>query len=182
LAKCTLDSSDPKFTILGNASDADLQNGLSELRATLAKDHKLSHFVCQPMKKFPAYQNKIWKWDFAPSGDRSSTRKGWRLFAYVPNPQAREPILARAFVCWDKSEEPKGNPAKFLAGVLKKFLAETIEIQKTEDRFRRQTHPDGRIISLCHECCEVVFSIDDSEADLAEDTHECHQGISTDIF
>jgi hypothetical protein len=173
LAKCTLDTTDPKFRILGNAGDADIQAGLDELRSNLAKDHKLCHFFSQPMKKFPAYQNKIWKWDFAPTGDRSSTRKGWRLFAYVSNPHGPEPILARAFVCYDKNQEPKGNPTKFLADVLKKFLAEAIKIEKTEIRFRRQIHPDGRVISICYECCELIFSSDDNEADFAEDTHAC---------
>jgi len=173
LAKCTLDTTDPKFRILGNANEADFQAGLDGLRSNLAKDHTLSHFFCQPMKKFPVYQNKIWKWDFAPTGDRSSTRKGWRLLAYVANPQGPEPILAKAFLCYDKNQEPTGNPTKFLAETLKKFLSEVTKVETTEVRFRRQVHPDGRVISICYECCELIFSSDDNDADLAEDTHVC---------
>jgi hypothetical protein len=126
------------------------------------------------MKRLPQFQNKIWKWDFAPSGESSSTRKGWRLFAYVPDPQAPEPIPARAFVCYDKDQEPKGNPAKFLADLLKKFLAETVNLKVEEDRFKRQVDSDGTTISLCLGCWDTVaMSADISEIELAESTHEC---------
>jgi hypothetical protein len=134
---------------------------------------KLAHFVCQPMKGFPAFQNKIWKWDFAPAGDSSGTRKGWRLFAYVPDPNAPEPIPAQAFICYDKDQEPKGNPAKNLAGVLRDFLSSAIAIQPTPDRFRRQTLADERIISICYECYENIFTTNNDEAEIAESTHEC---------
>jgi hypothetical protein len=43
------------------------------------------------------------KWDFEPSGNKSYTRKGWRLYAYVPDPNASEPILAQAFLAYDKN-------------------------------------------------------------------------------
>jgi len=173
LAKCKLGTDHPKFLIRGDASDADLQSGLKELQDKLAKDHKLANFFPQPMKGFPQYQNKIWKWDFAPSGQSSAHRKGWRLFAYVPDPQAAEPIPAEAFVCYDKDQEPKGNPAKFLADVLKDFLTSAIAIQATPDRFRRQTLANGKIVSLCYECCETIFSENNEEADGVEASHEC---------
>jgi hypothetical protein len=98
---------------------------------------------------------------------------GWRLLAYVPNPNGPEPILARAFVCYDKSEESKGDPAKALAKALKKFLSDTRPVELTEDRFRRQVHPDGRTISACFACYEIIFSANDEEADIAEGVHEC---------
>lgn len=173
MGKCDLDLDDPNFCIFGDASDAELQVGLKELQEKLTKDHKLSKFFNQPMQHFPEYQNKIWKWDFAPGGDKSSTRKGWRLFAYVPDARAPEPILARAFLCYDKDQAPKGDHAKFLAGMLKKFLSRVINVEATADRFRRQTNSDGRIISLCYECCDVMFSADEDEATLAEGAHEC---------
>jgi len=171
--KCNLDLGDPHFRIIGNAPDANLQSGLQELKQKVAKDHQLSGFFSQPMKKFPDYQGKIWKWDFAPAGEATSTRKGWRLFAFVPDPKAAEPILARAFVCYDKDHDPGGNPAKYLAGVLKDFLSQTIEVAVTEDRFRRQSMGDGKIVSLCLECYETLFSADDTEADGVEAAHEC---------
>jgi hypothetical protein len=127
------------------------------------------------MKHFPEYHNKIWEWDFAPSGDRSRTRKGWRLFAYVSDSRSPEPIHAVAFVCFDKSEAPKNQEyAKFIAGILKAFLAETVEIKIEEDRFRRVVNSDGETVSLCYECCEtVLISADPADVDLAESTHEC---------
>lgn len=170
MARCNLDFSN--IQIHGNASDADLKAGLEELRIKVVKDHGLSHFFRQPMSRFPQYQNKVWKWDFAPSGDRSKTRKGWRLFAYVEEPDGPEPILARAFLCYDKSQEIKGNPAKELAEVLKEFLKGTIYVKATPDRFRRQTVTQG-IMSLCLECYENVISIDEDLADIAESAHEC---------
>jgi len=141
LAKCKLDLDHPNFRIIGNASDADLQSGLNELREKVAKEHKITGFFNQPMPKYPAYQNKIWQWDFAPEGDRSATRKGWRLYAYIADHTAAEPIPAAAFVCWDKKNAPKGDYVKYLAGILKKFLTETIKPKATPDRFRRQIHP-----------------------------------------
>jgi hypothetical protein len=178
LAKCKLNTSDPKFVILGDASDADLQSGLEELQRKLATEHTLSHFVNHPMPGFPDFQNKVWKWDFAPGGDTSSTRKGWRLLAFVPEPNGPEPILARAFLCHDKDEGPKKNHAKFIAKALKKYLAEIDKrIEATPERFRRQDLPDGTIISLCYECGEALFSPDHAEADLLESTHECESKL-----
>jgi hypothetical protein len=174
LAQCKLDLTHPKFRVIGNASDADLQAGLSELQTKVAKDHKITGWFSQPMPKYPAYQNKIWQWDCAPEGDRSGTRKGWRLYAYIPNPNAAEPIPATAFVCWDKKNAPKGDYVKHLAGILKKFLAETIiQPEATPDRFRHQTHPDGRIISLCYGCSELILSATFEDAEIAESAHQC---------
>lgn len=171
--KCNLDLNDPQFRILGDALEADLKSGLQELQNKVAKDHTLSGFFLQPMKKFPEFQGKIWKWDFAPDGDRAHTRKGWRLFAFVPNPQAPEPVPARAFLCYDKDQEPQGNPSKYLAQVLRQFLSQTIQVSATPDRFRRQTLADGKIVSLCLECCEALFSADEEEANGVEEAHQC---------
>jgi hypothetical protein len=129
------------------------------------------------MPKYPEYHNKIWKWDFKPEGDRSATRKGWRLYAYVPDPRAPEPIPATAFLYYDKADTPKGDHVKFLSGVLKTFLAETVEVNVEEDRFRRITNSDGEVVSLCYECYEtVVISADMTEVEIAERTHQCSVG------
>jgi hypothetical protein len=129
------------------------------------------------MPKFPDYQNKIWKWDFRPAGERSSTRKGWRLYAYVPDPKAPEPIPARAFLCYDKDEAPTGNHVKYVAGKLKTFLAETVDVKAEQERFRRVTNSNGEIVSLCYECYETVaLSADVAEVEVAEGTHQCAVG------
>ena len=175
MAKCALDLTDEKFVIIGDASDSDLQAGLKELQFKLAhQDHKLSGFVNHPMPKFPQYQNKIWKWDFAPAGASSSTRKGWRLLAYVPNPDSPEPIPARAFLCYDKDQQPKGNPAQYLAEKLKAFLSQVVvKPLATADRFRRQPLSDGKFISTCFECYYQVISDTNEDAEVAESAHDC---------
>lgn len=171
MARCDLDFRHPKFL---RSDDAALQAGLEALRELVAKDHKLSHWVSHPMPKYPQYQNKIWKWDFKPEGDKSGGRKGWRLYAYVENPGAHEPIRAVAFLYYDKSETPPGDHVKYLAGVLKKFLAQTVDVRIEEARFRQQTDSDGGVISLCNTCYEtVIISADMAEVELAEATHEC---------
>lgn len=176
MAKCKLeiDISDPKLVILGDASDADLQSGLEELQGKLADEHTLSHFFNHPMPGFPDFQNKVWKWDFAPSGDTSSTRKGWRLLAFVPEPNGSEPIIARAFLCYDKDRGPKKNHEKFVAKTLKKYLVEVERrIEATPERFRRQDLKDGKVVSMCYECGETLFSDDHGQADDTEAGHEC---------
>lgn len=171
MSRCDLDLQHPKFR---RADSADLELGLNKLRETVAKDHKLSGWVNHPMPKYPQYQNKIWKWDFAPEGDRSRTRKGWRLYAYVPDPHAPEPIPATAFLCYDKKYPPSGDHTKFVAQEIKKFLAEIVEVQATERPFRRQVNGDGETVSLCLECCElIIISADLAEVELMEDTHQC---------
>jgi hypothetical protein len=173
LAKCALDLTDPNFIIVGDASDGDLRAGLEELQLKLAQDHKLSSFFNHPLPGFPEFQNKVWKWDFSPAGDSSSTRKGWRLLAYVPDPKSAEPIPARAFLCYDKDQQPKGNPAKFVAKQLKAFLSQVVRIEATADRFRRQNISGHKVISTCYECFEQIISDDDETADIAESAHEC---------
>jgi hypothetical protein len=174
LARCRLDLDHPKFQIIGNASEAALDAGLIELRNKVAINHKISGFFNQPMPKFPDYQNKIWKWDFAPEGDRSGTRKGWRLYAYVADPNAAEPIPAIAFLCYDKKNSPTGDPVRYLVGVIRQFLVETIKVTPVEDRFRRQTDADGTIISLCYDCCATVaMSAEIGDVEIAEELHTC---------
>ena len=174
MARCKLDLEHPKFR---RSSDAALQVGLGKLREMVARDHKLSGWVPHPMPRYQEHQNKIWKWDFKPEGDRSGTRKGWRLYAYVPDPKAPEPIPATAFLCYDKSDAPGGDHVKFLHGILKKFLSETIAITVTEDRFRRQLNGHGETVSLCYECCEIVaISAEFADIEIAEGTHQCAIG------
>jgi hypothetical protein len=174
LARCDLDLHHPKFR---HSDDPDLTLGLNKLRETVAKDHKLSGWFNHPMPKYPLYQNKIWKWDFAPEGDRSSTRKGWRLYAYVPDSKALEPIPATAFLCYDKTDTPTTDHVKFVAKAIKKFLTTTIEVRVVDNPFRRQINGNGEIISLCEQCCELVLiSADEADIDIAEGAHQCAVG------
>jgi hypothetical protein len=126
------------------------------------------------MKRHPEHQNRIWRWDFRPSGETSSTRGGWRLYAYRFDLDEQEPVTATAFLCYDKDEAPTGDYVKFLVKELKRFLAATALLEQVEDKFRRQTLSDGTTISLCWGCGERVGPSDDlSEIELGESTHEC---------
>jgi len=172
LARCKLEIDNPKFldSIGGDQADKSLLQGLKELQAKLAKDHRLSTFVNHPMKGHPDLQNRIWKWDFAPEGDTSSTRKGWRIFAYVENPKAEEPIPATPFYFYEKPG-PSGNPVPHIAEALKRFLRRTIQV-RADDRFKRQYDGD-KIISICYECFDTTISTDMQEIEIHESTHEC---------
>jgi hypothetical protein len=151
-----------------------LNVGLGKLREIVAQDYKLSGWVNHPMPGFKKYQNKIWKWDFRPEGDRSGTRKGWRLYAYAADPKAPEPIPATAFLCNEKDDVHKGNHAKVVADALKKFLAETVEAEYSEECFRHQTNDDGKILSLCLRCFgTVALWVDLEELVRLESAHIC---------
>ena len=180
MAKCALNVSHPKFLRFLEkshlSSDSEMVEGLGTLCAAVLKDRKLSSWVNHPMPGYPNYQNRIWKWDFKPdSSSHSSTRKGWRLFAFVPDLLAPDPIPATAFFCYDKQDEPSGNPAKWIASVLKRFLTESAtQPAGEEERFRRQLQPDGCTRSLCLTCFDsVCVSADLNECSFAEQLHAC---------
>jgi hypothetical protein len=126
------------------------------------------------MKKYKQYHRKIWKWDFRPTGERASTRKGWRLYAYVPDPDAPEPTPAIAFLCYPKNQDPNQEYSKYLAGVLKEFLGETIKLEVEESKFKRQEDGEGNTVSICLVCYETIaISTEIGDVELSERTHEC---------
>ena len=171
MAKCKLDSDEPKLHIVGSIPEADVREGLRKLRDKVAQNHNSSMWFPYPMKGFPDYANKVWEWDFKPTGDRSSTRPGWRVFAYIPNPAGPEPILARPFLGWDKSKAPKGNEAPFIANALKKFLSERIKIEVEEEIFRHTVQGE-RNIATCQLCWESFESADVEELEILKVTHK----------
>ena len=173
MAQCVLNLLHPRFTASIDP-DPDVQTGLSNLCKKLAKDHRLSNWFIQPMQGYPEYQNRVWKWDFGPEGSTSATRKGWRLYAYVPDPKAAEPIPATAFFCYPKTEDPSGNRAKAIADRLRRFLAHTVERAEAIEAFKHQNDGRGGIISLCLTCFQTVAqSADPVEIGSAELAHEC---------
>ena len=172
MSKCTLDIDEPDLVIIGKASESNLREGLAALRDKVAGNHKLSMWFPHPMPGYPEYTNKVWEWDFKPTGERSSTRPGWRLLAYIPNPNGPEPILARPFVCWDKSEAPKKNQEKFVASALKKFLSAKIKVEAEEDPFRYTVDGEGKNIAVCQICWERVEAADLEELELLKEAHK----------
>jgi hypothetical protein len=125
-----------------------------------------------PMTGFPEYHNKVWEWDFKPTGEHSHTRPGWRLLAYIPDPKGPEPILARPFICWDKSQAPKKNQQVFIANALKKFLSKTVKVVAEEEVFHHQVDREGKNIALCQLCWEHVESFDMEELDILKAAHK----------
>jgi hypothetical protein len=173
LARCKLDISHPKF-LASVGDNPELQAGLEQLRDQVAKDHKLSSWFLQPMQGYREYQNKIWKWDFRPDGATSSTRKGWRLYAYVPDAKAPEPILATPFLFYSKADDRGGNYTEQVAKAIRKFLVEHVVVRVEEERFKKQVHSNGSTISLCLKCGNTVaMSPDLEEIEAFEATHEC---------
>ena len=172
MAKCNLDIDEPKLVVHGNVSNVALRGGLTKLRDKVAQDHTASMWFAHPMKGFQQFAKKVWEWDFKPAGDRSSTRPGWRVLAYVPNPHGPEPILARPFVCWDKAQAPKKNAVPFIAEALKKFLSETVRIEPEEEVFRRVVDAEGKNIAVCQICWDRVESFDLTELEIMEDAHK----------
>jgi hypothetical protein len=132
----------------------------------------LSMWFNHPMPGFPDFEGKVWEWDFKPTGERSYTRPGWRILAYVPHPNGPEPILARPFICWDKSQAPKTNPQKFISDALKKFLFKTVKIAPEEDVFRRTVDSQGKNIAVCQLCWGHVESLELEELDILMDVHK----------
>jgi hypothetical protein len=174
LAKCALDTKHPNFLKTIDASDGELQAGLDELCKKLAKDHTQCNWFCQPMPGFPAFQNKIWKWDFAPENSQASTRKSWRLLAYVEDPNAPEPIPATAFLLYYKGDVSSFIP-KELAKKLNEFIVGKKLDRKVEDddRFRRYTD-SGVTRSLCCSCFALIAETSDPDAlATAEENHLC---------
>jgi hypothetical protein len=172
LSKCTLDIDEPKLVINGNVTEGDLRKGLVALRDKVAQNHKASMWFRHPMPGYPEYKDKVWEWDFKPASDRSFTRPGWRLLAYVPNPNGPEPILARPFICWDKTQAPQGNQETFISNALKKFLSENIKVEVEEDIFRYSVDGQGKNIALCQRCWDRVESADLDELELLKDAHK----------
>lgn len=132
----------------------------------------MSGWFNHPMPGFPDYYNKVWEWDFRPTGERSSTRGGWRLLAYIPDSRGAEPLLARPFICWDKAEAPKKNQEKFIAKALKKFLASRIVVEMEEEIFHHTVDGKGLNIALCQLCWERIESHDLEELEILKNTHK----------
>lgn len=174
MATCNLDIDHPNFR---HPQTPSLLEGLKTLRNLLAQDYKLSGWVNHPMPRFPEFQNKVWKWDFRPIGERASTRKGWRLYAWVPEPKAPEPILAIAFLCYDKDETPTGDHPSYLAAELKRILGGMRGPEAEEPLFREHINEVGQTVCVCNQCYALVIISDDTEGiEKAKTAHPCRGG------
>lgn len=159
---------------MGSFPEASIREGLRKLRDKVAEDHTLSNWFPYQFRGYADYANQVWEWDFKPTGDRSATRPGWRVFAFVPHPEGPEPILARPFLCWDKSKAPKGNEIPVIVNALKKFLSQRVQVKVEEETFRQTIDGDLHIAS-CLLCYETLKANSADELDILKDTHtpEC---------
>ncbi len=180
MPKCSLNLAHPKFKKLiekHSQGRPNFQRVLEALGTSVLKDRKLCGWVNHPMPGFPQYQNRVWKWDFeADEGAQSTGRKGWRLFALAHGDGVSDhPMPADAFFCYDKSQEPSGNPVTWIVKELKRFLTDESTVPcSTEERFRRVLQGDGNTRSLCMTCCETVaVTGEEPELSLAETLHVC---------
>jgi hypothetical protein len=169
--KCKLDADEPKLSIMGSFPKASIREGLRKLRDKVANDHTLSTWYKYQFRGYGNYANQVWEWDFKPPGDRSSTRPGWRVFAFVPHPEGPEPILARPFLCWDKSKAPKGNEIPVIIEALKKFLSEHVTIELEEEVFKKVVDGDCHV-ACCQLCFETLKAANAEDLEVLMDTHK----------
>ncbi len=172
MSRCNLNIDEPKLAVVSAVSAPNLRGGLEQLRDKVAKNHRMSGWFPHQMPGFPDYQNKVWEWDFRPTGERSSTRGGWRLLAYVPDARGPEPILARPFICWDKGDAPSGNQESFIANALKKFLSENVRVEAEEETFQVKVDGNATHHGMCLLCWEHIASDDREELDILIAVHK----------
>jgi hypothetical protein len=150
--------------------------GLAQAQRLIEENHAACHRVVQQMgKKYPQCHDKIWKYDWAPAGTRSSTRKSWRMVAIVPEP-FKQPYHIIAAAIYPKSDESQltvKQLATIFAAVTGGFQGPHQQ-QDTEPNFRRISTGDGKTMSLCGTCGEKVsVSAVEQELQDGEEKHEC---------
>ena len=177
MAKSTLYLGHPYFqkAISSNLSDPQFMEGLTEAQRLIEANHDACHRVVQPMgKKYPQCHGKIWKYDWAPSGSRSSTRKSWRMVVIVPDPlsQPYYIIAATVYAKSTVSELTLKQLATIFAAVTSSPRPQSQ--QETESGFRRVSNGDGKTRSLCITCGESVsVSAVHQELQEGEEQHQC---------
>lgn len=178
MAKCTLDLTHPSFlkSIRKCAGDPAFDKGLRDATAKIENEHSSCNRVTQDgMGKYPQCVGKIWKYDWAPEGQRSRNRKCWRMVAICPDPQQQPYHLIAAGVYEKRATE------QFSARELAQVYAEIMAPQRGEKgrvpdeyRYNRSIDVDGTIRSVCLDCASMVItSPDEGKVGEAELQHEC---------
>jgi hypothetical protein len=178
LAKCTLDLSHPYFkkALLVFQDDSTFAEGLEILKQKVEAEHTCCHWNVQPMKGYPDCQGKIWKYDWAPPGDRSAGRKSWRMVVIVPDPLTKPYRLIAATV-YAKSQTSQlsiRELAKILASITSPEIA--AGEQTIPELFKHVIQDDGQTRSLCLGCCEAVaISFDIQAIEEIQRKHKCDE-------
>ena len=178
MAKCTLDLSHPYFkrTLIDFQDDPTFLEGLEILRKKVEAEHTCCHWNVQPMKGYPDCQGKIWKYDWAPPGDRSADRKSWRMVVIVPDPLTKPYRLIAATV-YAKNQTGQLS-IKGLARILAAVTAIEVDtVQKSAPAlFKHVVQDDGQTRSLCLSCCETVaVSFDIQAIEELQRKHRCDE-------
>jgi hypothetical protein len=181
LAKSTLDLDHPYFqkAIRKLQSDPQFTEGLVEAQRLIEANHEACHRVVQPMgKKYPECHDRIWKYDWAPSGSRSATRKSWRMVVIVPDPFSPPYYLIGATVYAKSSVSELA--LNQLAAIFAAVTGPTVpQDQQEEPKFKRVPNGDGMIRSLCIACGESLsVSAFSDELEQGEEQHQCAGSLS----
>lgn len=178
MAQCTLDLTHPSFrrSISNAAGDPNFQKGLQDAKAKIENEHTSCGRVVQDgMGRYPEAVGKVWKYDWAPDGQRSRHRKCWRLVVICPDP-TQQPYRLIAGGVYEKRATDQLS-AKELARIYAEIVAPPKDEQgriPDEYQFNRSTDVDGTIRSVCLACANLVIaSPDETAVDEAELQHEC---------
>ena len=178
MAKCTLDLSHPYFKkAVGTfQDDPNFAEGLESLKKKVEAEHTCCHWNVQPMKGYPDCQEKIWKYDWSPPGDRSAGRKSWRIVVIVPDPSTKPYRLIAATV-YAKNQTSQLS-VKELARILAGITAPEMNAgeQSAPELFKHVIQDDGQTRSLCLGCCEAVaISFDIQAIEEGQRQHKCDE-------
>lgn len=181
MARCSLNLSHPEFQKSAaqcREEAPDFADGLAEAQKKIEKEHTSCNRVVQPFGngKFPQCHGKIWKYDWAPLGQRSANRKSWRMVVIVPDP-SKEPLELIAAAVYQKNSIDQLSLRELAAIFLR--IMKPLELcastePDAEEKFRRMDAGDGHTISLCYSCGGTAAksaSVDDLDA--GEKQHQC---------
>ena len=174
MAKCTLDLSHPNFQkCLGsNQNSPAFMDGLRTMKSKVEAEHTSCHWVVQPMPGYPHCSGKIWKYDWSPTGQRSSTRKSWRLIVIVPDPHSH-PLRLIAAGFYDKASTAQLSNKELALTFAKIVNPDTDPPASDSPAFHRVEKSDGSTVSICRVCGETAADSKVArELDAGEESHK----------
>ena len=117
--------------------------------------------------------NRIWKYDWAPTGSRSSTRKSWRMVVVVLDPFL-QPYHLIAATIYAKNTVSQLTPRQLASIFASVTSSPPQNTQEAESSFKHVDNGDGSTRSICLTCGEsVAVSALPQELQDGEIQHEC---------
>jgi hypothetical protein len=177
MGKCILDLSHHclKKSIASYSSNPHFLTGLNEAKAKIEADHTSCSCVVQKFfgnKKFAHLQDRIWKYDWAPSGVTGAHRKSWRMIVIVPDSSVRPyQLVAAAIYAKSTTSHLSGEE---LARIFLEFSKAVEPLPTENDKFRRVSNGDHATRSLCYQCGDFgAVGTDSDVLSNLEAEHEC---------